>query len=312
MLLTALATGCATPPAPTPEADVADTLELRGVPFHAQEKYQCGPAATATAIGDLGIDIAPEELIDEVYVPERQGSLPPEIRAAIRSRGLVAYPLKPSIDDLITAVDAGYPVLVMQNLGLSWWTRWHYAVVVGYDLDDSEVVLRSGTRARRRTAMSAFQNTWRRADYWAQVVVRPHDIPPTAQPLAWLEAVHELEETGHGDAALTGYGAATERWPGYRPGWMARGNAAWQAERGDEAVEAFARAVALDPTAWAGWNNLAHVLDQRGCGTLAARAGGCASRLAPDSRAANEILQRYADAAGGQACRALPPCPAAL
>lgn len=311
MLLAALAGGCATVPEPSPDG-VADAFELREVPFHPQERYQCGPAATATALGDLGLDVTPDELVEEVYVPAREGSLQPEIRAAVRSRGLVAYPLKPSIDDLITTVDAGYPVLVMQNLGLTWWTRWHYAVVVGYDLERDLVVLRSGTDRRRRTGMTAFQNTWRKADFWAQVVVRPDDIPPTARPLDWLEAVHELEERGDGEAALTGYRAATERWPHYHAAWMARGNAAWGAGRTREAADAFARAVAVNPTAWSGWNNLAHVLEAGGCGHLAARAGTCASRLAPDDDTADDLLERYIDAAGGEQCRALPPCPAAL
>lgn len=312
LLLAAVVTGCASVPEPAPGSDVADRFELRDVPFHPQEKYQCGPAAAATVINDLGIEIEADDLVDEVYVPEREGSLPTEMRAAIRSRGLVAYPLAPSIDDVLRSIDAGYPVLVMQNLGLSWWPRWHYAVVVGYDLQASAVTLRSERDKHRRTGMKAFQNTWRRADYWAQVVVRPNDIPVTARPLDWLEAVHELEQQDHAQAAITGYRAATERWPLARPAWMARGNAAWQMDQEEEAVTAFARATELEPTAWNGWNNLAHVLDARGCGTLAARAGTCARRLAPDNDTANALLKRYAQAAGGNACRALPPCPAGL
>lgn len=309
LLVIALA-GCATPPAPAPGEDTSPGAELHDVPFHPQKRYQCGPAALATVLGDLGIAVDPDELVPEVYVPERAGSLPAEMRAAARSRGLVAYPLAPSIDDLVREIDAGYPVLVMQNLGLDWWPVWHFAVVVGYDLDRDRVVLRSETRRRRINTFSTFQQTWARADHWAQVIVRPHDIPATAEPLPWLEAVHELEERGDSRQALSGYRAATVAWPDSRPAWMARGNAAWQQGEGGEARRSFARAVELAPDAWDGWNNLAHVLARQGCGAQAASAAGCAHRLAPEREAARSTLERFADGEAGHRCTALPPCPA--
>ncbi len=310
-LLAALVLGaCATPPTPAPGEDVARAAELHDVPFHPQKLYQCGPAAVATMLGDLGIEADPDDLVSEVYVPEREGSLPAEMRASVRARGLVAYPLAPSIDDLVTAIDAGYPVLVMQNLGLDWAPTWHYAVVVGYDLERERVVLRSETDRRRVNRTATFQRTWARADYWAQLVVEPHDIPPVAEPLAWLEAVHELEERGDITAARAGYEAATREWPTYRPAWMARGNAAWAAGDVEAAADAFAEAVLLDAERWEGWNNLAHALARDGCGAPAAQAAYCAHQLAPDEDATRSTLAQFADAEGGDGCQALPPCPA--
>lgn len=310
LFVAALVAGCATPAPPAPGPDTSPSAEIRDVPFHPQKKYQCGPAALATAIGDLGIAADPDDLVSEVYVPQRQGSLPAEMRAAARRRGLVAYPLSPSIDDLISAIDAGYPVLVMQNLGLDWLPRWHYAVAVGYDLEEGTIVLRSETRRRHVTDVSTFQRTWRRSGHWAQIVVEPRDVPATAQPLPWIEAVHELEQRGRLQAALSGYRSATESWPGFRAGWMARGNTAWEAGHPEEAQEAFARAVELEPAAWDGWNNLAHVLAGNGCGTQAARAAACAADLAPAKDAARDTFERFAGAGGSHQCRALPPCPA--
>jgi tetratricopeptide (TPR) repeat protein len=306
-----VATGCASLPAPDPPAGTAARAELRDVPFHPQALYQCGPAALATVIGDAGIAIDPDDLISEVYVPARQGSLPAEMRAAARSRGLVAYPLAPSIDDLIAAVDAGYPVLVMQNLGLNWWPVWHYAVVIGYDLEREYMILRSETDRRRLHAIDTFQRTWARADRWAQLVVTPGDIPPVADALPWLEAVHELDDRGHTEAARPAYRAATERWPDFQPGWMARGNLAWQEGDQDEARMAFRRAVETRPERWDGWNNLAHTLAAAGCSGRAAEAARCAHALAPDQDATRNTLSRLAagDDMGGAGCAALPACP---
>lgn len=309
-----LAAGCASVPPPDPPAGTAARVELRDVPFHPQELYQCGPAALATVIGDAGIEVDPDDLVPEVYVPERKGSLPAEMRAAARARGLVAYPLAPSIDDLLTAIDAGYPVLVMQNLGLSWSPVWHYAVVMGYDLEREYVVLRSETDRRRLHAIDTFQRTWVRADRWAQIVVEPHDIPPVADALMWLEAVHELDDRGRTQAARTGYRAATQRWPDFQPGWMARGNLAWQEGDTGEAEMAFRRAVETRAEGWDGWNNLAHALAGAGCGVQAAQAARCAHALAPEREATQSTLAKFAggDAvdAGDAECPVLPACPA--
>src|SRR5690606_15890104 len=57
---------------------------LDNVPFFAQDEYQCGPAALATVLVADGVEVTPEELVDQVYVPARQGSLQIEMLAAPR------------------------------------------------------------------------------------------------------------------------------------------------------------------------------------------------------------------------------------
>lgn len=308
-----LLVGCAAPQTrgliDTPPAEVAQRAEIDDVPFFPQKRYQCGPAALATVLAHHGEDVTAEGLVDEIYIPDRQGSLQAEIRASARGRGFVAYPLEPSMEALLAEVDAGRPVLVMQNLGLNWFPQWHYAVVVGYDLDTREVVLRSETIRRHVTGMHTFERTWRRTDQWAQVMVRPDDIPATAEPLPWVEAVHELEEIGRAEQARTGYRAATERWPGFRPAWFALGNAEYAAGEHAAAREAFTRTVALQSEAWDGWNNLAHALAADGCGQRAEVAAQCAVSLAPDIEAAQATLTALGDTEGNGACPPLPPCP---
>jgi hypothetical protein len=51
---------------------------------------------------------------------------------AARRHGRLAY-LITGPDSMFEEVAAGHPVIVLQNLGLSWYPVWHYAVVVGYD-----------------------------------------------------------------------------------------------------------------------------------------------------------------------------------
>src|SRR3569623_834586 len=138
------------------------------------------PAALATVLAWSGSAVTSESLVNEVYVPARKGSLQPELLAAARRLARAPYVLRSDVADVLREVAAGHPVLVLQNLGLSWAPRWHYAVVVGFDLARERVVLRSGTEKRHEVSLALFERTWRRAHAWAVVVPPPAELPATA------------------------------------------------------------------------------------------------------------------------------------
>lgn len=310
-----LAGGCASTPQTRalldrPPQGLPAHRELRSVVFHAQDRYQCGPAALATVLAAAGMPTEPDTLVDEVYLPQRHGTLPTEMRAATRARGLVPYPLAPQMSALIRELANGKPVLVMQNLGLDWFPQWHFAVVVGYDLEREEVVLRSGTRRRLVTSMRVFERTWARSGHWAQVVVEPADIPATAEPLRWLETVRELEPR-HPEAAASGYHAATDRWPDSHEAWMTLANAAYARDDMETARDGFARAVEIAPEQASGWNNLAYPLAALDCDTAARAAARCAAALAPDEPGPRDTLREIrsmTEADGSRQCE-IPACP---
>ncbi|MCG5510572.1 PA2778 family cysteine peptidase [Ectothiorhodospira sp. A-7Y] len=286
-LISLLLAGCAAPlqaPALLRESpgDLPRQVELTDTPFHPQDLYQCGPAALATVLNVQGIEVTPQTLVSEVYVPARQGSLQTEMLAATRSRELVAWSLPPRMDALLEEVAAGHPVVVFQNLGLNWAPYWHYAVVIGYDLDEATVILRSGTLERHVNTMRRFERTWRRAGYWAFLAQPPERLPATATPLSWLRAANDLERTGRLETAAEAYRTATRAWPAHPVGWIGLGNALYAQGDLDGAEQALRALVTHDPASHAGWNNLAHVLHARGCGKMAREAAACASRLAPD------------------------------
>lgn len=283
-----LLVGCATPPqtqrlSESAPASLPARVELGHVPFFPQEAYQCGPAALATLLNETGVDIEPEALVPEVYLPERRGSLQTELLAAARARGLVAYRLAPELEDVLREVAAGHPVLVFQNLGLQIVPRWHYAVVIGYDLPGQEIILRSGTIERHVNSFSLFERTWLRAGRWAFVTVRPDRLPATARPLTWLQAANALESTGQTDAAAMAYETAIQQWPEHPVGWMGLGNLRHEQKAYAAAEAAFRGLIRRQPEAHAAWNNLAYVLEASFCGKQARAAAACALRLDPEN-----------------------------
>ncbi len=293
--------GCATAPQSRALAAQSDTglaraVELERTPFWPQQQYQCGPAALATVLGAQGLAVRPEQLVDSVYVPALKGSLPAELAATARRYGMLAYPLDPSLPALLTEVAAGHPVLVLQNLGLSWVPDWHFAVVIGYDLDQNEILLRSGTTRRWRTSLAAFERTWARGDYWALVVLPPGRMPVTARAFRYLQAVHDME-AGAPAAAASAYRAAQQRWPRNASVSLALGNNHYAAGDYRAAAAAFRQATELAPRDPRGWNNLAYALLQTSCPLEARSAAACAVRLAPHNSNFRDSLKEIEGAA---------------
>jgi predicted double-glycine peptidase len=307
--------GCATAPqsarlGETVPAGLPDRAELTGTAFFPQEDYQCGPAALATVLVGQGIAVTPEELVAEVYVPERRGSLQAEMRAAARARGLVAYRLRPELADVLAEVAAGNPVLVFQNLGLPAVPRWHYAVVIGYDLDARTIVLRSGSIERHVNDLRRFERTWARGERWAFVALPSDRLPVTAEALSWLRAVNELEQTGMLTAASSGYGTAIARWPDQHIGYLGLANTQFAAGDFGVAEQTLRGLLQVQPRRHEAWNNLAHVLAARQCGHEARGAAECAVALAPQAAVYARSARTVTDAAAsGDDCRPLPRCP---
>lgn len=186
-------------------------FELTEVPFFAQDDYQCGPAALATLLNTYGVHVTPEQLVPEVYIPERKGSLQVEMLAAARRHGLVSYELRGGLEPLMREVAGGNPVILLQNLGLR--NGWHYAVAIGWDYDDGMLILRSGTDRRKEMRFPFNEIAWMRSGYWAMVALPPDRIPVTAEEGRWLAALAAFERTADPPLARIAYARFLERWP---------------------------------------------------------------------------------------------------
>ena len=263
ILLLGLA-GCATPQLQALlESDspaLPQRAELEAVPFYAQDEYQCGPASLAMVLEAGGKAIPPEALRPQVYLPDRQGSLQIEMLAAARRNGFVAIELSPKLSDLLAEIAAGNPPVVLQNLALDWVPVWHYAVAVGYDLKDRQIVLRSGTERRLVMPLSTFERTWERGGYWAMLALPPGRFPVSVTTAEYLSAVTKLEKVGPPQPAQVAYQRALERWPDQFTALMGAGNTAHRASDFEGAEKAFRRATVVYPQSAAAHNNLAQTL----------------------------------------------------
>ncbi|MBX3651041.1 MAG: PA2778 family cysteine peptidase [Burkholderiales bacterium] len=262
LLLSILLAGCASPQVRTllehPPAELPSRAELAAVPFFPQQDYQCGPAALAMALTHAGVPASPEALVPQVYLPAREGSLQAEMLAATRRHGLLAYPLAPRLQDLLTEVAAGNPVIVLQNLSLAFAPLWHYAVVVGYDRGREEIILRSGTTRRLAMTLSTFERTWARSRHWAMVVLQPDRLAATATEADHVAAAAALERSSPA-AAQHAYAGALARWPANLIARLGFGNTAYALGDLAKAEAAYLQATVEHPQSGDAWNNLAQV-----------------------------------------------------
>ena len=292
LCITLLVAACAPYPAQeaTPSLPVEPSRELVETPFFAQDKYQCGPASLAMVLNAAGASVLPEQLQPLVYLPGNKGSLQAEMLVAASHYGYLAVPVPPTLDSLLLELSAGRPVLVLQNLGVAVLPAWHYAVVVGYDLEQRTFFLRSGRDRRKVYGFRRFLKTWARAGNWAMVAVEPGEVPVSATATDYLKAASALERQHNPAAALRAYAAGTRRWPDQPLLWAAAGNAAYTLERFADAEAAYREALSLQPDTVLIMNNLALALAAQGCTQAALAVLECAVRGAPANTVLEETL----------------------
>ena len=275
--------GCATMPSQTSLTTLQPvSFEIEQTPFFSQRRKQCGAAALATVLKFHGANVTAEQLEPYVYLPEREGAVSLELVAQTRRFGMVPYIPQGSLDALLAEVAAGNPVVVLQNLGLSWLPQWHFAVVIGYDLESQQVYLRSGNTFRRSMALKTFNATWARADFWSLVVLPPNKVPTTGDMTTYLRAASTLEAVGKTEAAYAAYQTALDNWPDSihsETAYLGLANIAYGRKEFSRASQWLIRAINEEVATALTWNNLAYTLMASGCAQAALRSIECAVML---------------------------------
>ena len=241
------------------DTGLPNRFEINDVPFFPQNAYQCGPAALSMALVWSGIQAKPETVAPEVFTPSLKGSFQSALIGSARRHGRVAYPIA-TIDALLKEIASGHPVIVLQNLGLSWFPVWHYSLAIGYDLADGFVILHAGTISRKQLSLVTFERTWARSDHWGLLVLPPSQLPVTAKESEYISAVIGLEKTDHWAEALKGYKAALNRWPNNLGAYIGIGNCYYALGEFKAAEATLRDAADIFPNEGVVLNNLAQVL----------------------------------------------------
>jgi hypothetical protein len=202
----------------------------------------------------MGVEEELEDLGRELFTPGKEGTLQQDLITAVRRRGLVSAPVR-TTENLLRELHNGRPVLVFQNLGLSWAPSWHYAVAVGYDLRRDELILHTGKTSNARMRIRTFEHTWRRTDNWAMVIATPGEVPVSSSELDLVNAGAGLELAKHYPSALAVYRSVLERWPSSLGAMLGLGNTHFAMKEPKRALEVLARATTIHPQSPIAWHN---------------------------------------------------------
>jgi hypothetical protein len=170
VLALVLALSACAPGLPRDFAPPAASRVIPGVPFHAQEDFQCGPASLAGVLNYLGDPAPPEEIAAAVFRPDLRGSVSLDLALYPRSRGLATRFWRGGVADLVASVDAGRPLVLMLDQGLGPVHVFHYLVAVGYS--PQGLVANSGRREHVLLPWAEFLPAWERAENWTLLVER--------------------------------------------------------------------------------------------------------------------------------------------
>lgn len=277
-------TGCQTPlqtkrllAAPP---DIPRQHIIAQVPFYPQQQYYCGPTTLAEVAGFYGLTKTPVNIAASTFTPGLNGTLQIQMAAATRQLGLLAYEQRGSISQLLSLVADNIPVIVLQNNSIALLPQWHYAVVVGYNIDNAEVILHSGVTEAHRLTFSTFERTWQRGDYWMLAMLPATAISDHLDPFIYTKACQDLLSTGQTEAGVAALVAATRQWPAYWLPYFLLGNH-YYATKPELAARWYAQGFPVAQQHVSYLNNYALLLSQLGCYEKATALIEAALQLAP-------------------------------
>lgn len=263
-----LLTGCSTPQTlalrQAPASAENGVVELKAVPFFPQADGNGATAALAALLGHAGRSVTPEELSGQLSAADGEEARLIEMAAVARRQGRLVYPLAPQLDAVLAALHQGFPVLVRQNNGLSFFPSWRYAVVVGADRAGETFWLRSGESERLAQPFAAFERSWSRGGSWGVLLVDPRQIPDTLDARMVIRELALMERAGAVADAQAGFNAAVLNWPEQKPAWLGLASASLALGQIDRAESTLRELVRRAPQYGAGLNNLADLLLKTG------------------------------------------------
>ena len=122
----------------------------------------CGPEALGAALNFLGIPVSISEVEREVYVPSIKGSVPTQIVAFARRKGVKAkMSERGGLWKLQQQIEAGFPVMIEVTRG----GQFHYYLVVGLGTADRVVVCAYYEDRQHLLSYEALEELWRPTRY---------------------------------------------------------------------------------------------------------------------------------------------------
>ena len=239
------------------------SAKIKTVPFIKQARNHCGPASLAMILESLNKKTDLDLLSLQTHTPGANGTYKTDLITSVRRQGMLGVEVN-ELENLLSEIAAGNPVLVFQNLGFSIFPKWHYAVALGYDLEGPDVILHSGSNKYLKNDMRFFERTWKLAGNWGLVILPPGQISATGTELAHAASASGLERIGKLGNAHLSYESILNRWPKSLPALIGLANITYAQRQYHKSIRYLNQAVKFHPISSTAWHNLAVVQGKSG------------------------------------------------
>jgi ABC-type bacteriocin/lantibiotic exporter with double-glycine peptidase domain len=136
----------------------AAAFQLEGVPFVAQAREQCGPAALSSVFSYHGLEVPPETIAKATYDERLRGSLITDLENFARGLAFKTESSRGTLEDLRAFIREGKPVIVLVDPGRWFVSQPHYLVVFGYSREG--LIAHDGEKPSRLFRYLDFEEMW--------------------------------------------------------------------------------------------------------------------------------------------------------
>ncbi len=141
---------------------------IENVPFYPQTTYQCGPSSLAEVLNYWKVQVTPDEIAREIYSKSARGTLNIDMVLYAQRKGLKANQYEGSMEDIRKNIDSGYPVIVLVDLGFSFYQVNHFMVVTGYN--ERGIIVNSGKDKNKFISEKDFMRSWEKTNLWTLLI----------------------------------------------------------------------------------------------------------------------------------------------
>ena len=185
-------------------------VSVANIPFHPQKGFGCGAPAMASALAGAGMIITPESLAER-FTGETGDPRPVLIDTA-RHYGQFAAPIH-GMESLREELEAGHPVLIVENLGVAHKPLWNCAIAIGTQDNGTKIVVHEGEQQSKAINKSTLDLMWMETDNWGLVIMPPGELPATSGKTDVMEAANGLAQSGHYGESIKVFNAILAKWP---------------------------------------------------------------------------------------------------
>lgn len=283
--------------------------------YYPADDYWCGPSVLASLLDYHQVTFDYQQLINQVYTPGKKGTYLHDLKAATRSYGLLPLEGPRNLNSLLQILAEGYPVITLENSAFSWWPRWHYRLIIGYDKTNKRLYALQADHSITSMKMVNFVNSWEKSDFESLLVVTAQQIPPHIQAKELISEFLTQKELNHFSNAEPILKFVLKQWPTDSLVQFTAANNAYDKGQYKTASKHYQAALQYNSSFSEAYINWAYTLHHLGCKEASNSALSCAetilnsqpSKLEQFKPIIQELKQLTTDTPTSQ-CPVLPNC----